>query len=170
MIILSLGSNLPSKYGDRFDNLKLAMSFLEELGIIIDKRSSFYETLSYPNKNNPKFINMVISIKTNLSPTELISKLIHVEEKFDRKRDKKNEPRTCDIDIIDYNSEILNLKFENLDLTIPHKKMRFRNFVLFPLQEILPNWKHPKTKEFIKILIQRLPKLDRNSILKIKKN
>ena len=170
MIILSLGSNLPSKYGDRFDNLKLAMSFLEELGIIIDKRSSFYETLSHPNKNNPKFINMVISIKTNLSPTELISKLIHVEEKFDRKRDKKNEPRTCDIDIIDYNSKILNLKFENLDLTIPHKEMRLRNFVLFPLQEILPNWKHPKTKEFIKILIQRLPKLDRNSILKIKKN
>ena len=170
MIILSLGSNLPSKYGDRFDNLKLAMSFLEELGIIIDKRSSFYETLSHPNKNNPKFINMVISIKTNLSPTELISKLIHVEEKFDRKRDKKNEPRTCDIDIIDYNSEILNLKFENLDLTIPHKEMRLRNFVLFPLQEILPNWKHPKTKEFIDTLIQRLSEFDRNSILKIKKN
>ena len=170
MIILSLGSNLPSKYGDRFDNLKFAMSFLKELGIMIDKRSSFYETLSYPNKNNPKFINMIISIKTNLSPTELISKLIHVEEKFDRKRDKKNEPRTCDIDIIDYNSKILNLKFENLDLTIPHKEMRLRNFVLFPLQEILPNWKHPKTKEFIKILIQRLPKLDRNSILKIKKD
>ena len=170
MIILSLGSNLPSKYGDRFDNLKLAMSFLEELGIIIDKRSSFYETLSYPNKNNPKFINMVISIKTNLSPTELISKLIHVEEKFDRKRDKKNEPRTCDIDIIDYNSKILNLKFENLDLTIPHKEMRLRNFVLFPLKEICPNWKHPQTGIHIDKLIDKLPDVDKKSILKVQYN
>ena len=55
MIILSLGSNLPSRFGDRFDNLKLAINFIETCGIIIDKKSSFYETPSYPNKSNPKF-------------------------------------------------------------------------------------------------------------------
>ena len=170
MIILSLGSNLQSKYGNRFNNLRFAISFLEQQGIKIDKKSSFYETESYPDKKNPKFINMVISIKTNLRPIELISTLITVEKKLDRKRYIKNDPRTCDIDIIDYNSEVIDFKFENFDLTIPHKEMILRNFVLFPLQEIEPDWIHPKTKQIISKLIKNLPVIDRNSILKIKKD
>ena len=170
MIILSLGSNLPSHFGNRFDNLKFAMSFLESYGILIDKKSSFYETPSYPDKNNPKFVNIVISVKTNLLPTDLISVLIHIEEKLGRRRNMKNDPRTCDIDIIDYNSEVLDFKYNNLELVVPHKELTSRNFVLFPLQEILPNWKHPKTKEIISCLIQKLPEVDRKSILKINKN
>ena len=170
MIILSLGSNLPSKFGDKIGNLKFAMSFLVGYGILIDKKSSFYETPSYPNKNNPKFINIVISVKTNLSPEDLMSVLIHIEEKLERRRNKKNDPRTCDIDIIDYNNETLNFKYKNLHLIIPHKELKSRNFVLFPLQEIYPDWKHPKTREIISALIQKLPEEDRKSILKIKKN
>ena len=170
MIILSLGSNLPSKFGDKFDNLKFAMFFLKEYGILIDKESSFYETPSYPDKNNPKFVNMVISIITDLPPVDLMSVLIYIENKIERRRNKKNEPRTCDIDIIDYNNEVLDFKYKNLNLIIPHKELTSRNFVLFPLQEILPNWKHPKTNEIINVLIQKLPKEDRKSILKIKKN
>ena len=67
MIFLGLGSNLPSSYGDRFANINLAISYLEVYGIKIINKSSFYETYSYPNKKNPKFINVVISIKTDLS-------------------------------------------------------------------------------------------------------
>ena len=87
MIILSLGSNLPSKFGDRFDNLELAMSHLMSNEVVINKRSSFYETPSYPNKNNPKFINIVIQAETNLPPEDLASVLIYVEEKIERKRE-----------------------------------------------------------------------------------
>ena len=170
MIILSLGSNLSSTFGGRFDNLKRAMLLLKGYGIIIDKKSSFYETPSYPDTTNPKFVNMVISVKTNLSPADLMSVLIFIEEKLERRRNKKNDPRTCDIDIVDYNNEVLNFKYNNLDLVVPHKELTSRNFVLFPLQEILPNWKHPKTKEIISTLIQKLPEDDRKSILKIKKN
>ena len=82
---------------------------------------------------------------------------------------KKNDPRTCDIDIIDYNNQILNFKYKNLEYTVPHKKLIHRNFVLFPLQEVLPNWRHPKNKELVSILIKKLPNEDKNSILKIKK-
>ena len=170
MIILSLGSNLSSKFGGKIDNLKFAMSFLEAYGILIDKKSSFYKTPSYPNKKNPQFINIVISVKTNLTPEDLMSVLIHIEEKLERRRNKKNDPRTCDIDIIDYNNETLNFKYKNLHLIIPHKELKSRNFVLFPLQEIYPDWKHPKTREIISALIQKLPEEDRKSILKIKKN
>ena len=170
MILLGLGSNLSSSFGDRFQNIDLAVSALEGYGIQLKKRSSFYESLSYPNKKNPKFINIVIEIETNLPPEDLASVLIFIEEYLERKRKKKNDPRTCDIDIIDYNSKTIDFKYKDLDFTVPHTKLIYRNFILYPLQEILPDWKHPKTKELISALIENLPKEDKNSILKIKKS
>ena len=170
MIFLSLGSNLSSKFGDRFDNLLETISHIQKIGIIINKKSSFYETPSYPNKNNPKFINIMISVNSSFSPIELISNLIDIEKKLGRKRVKKNEPRICDIDIIDYKKKIINTKHKKRKLIIPHKKLESRNLVLLPLQEIEPNWQHPKTKEFITSIIGKLSKEDRKSILKIKKH
>ena len=170
MIFLGLGSNLSSKFGDRFANINLAISFLERYGIKVIKKSSFYETPSYPNKENPKFINIVILVETILPPIDLMSVLIFIEEKLERKRNKKNDPRTCDIDIIDYNSQVLNLKYNNLNLALPHKELASRNFILFPLQEISPTWKHPETKEMITVLLQKLSHEDKNSILKIEEN
>ena len=170
MIFLGLGSNLPSKYGDRFANINLAIACLDGYGIKVIKKSSFYETPSYPNKENPKFINAIILVETTLPPVDLMSVLIFIEKKLERKRGKKNDPRTCDIDIIDYNSQILNLRYNNLELTVPHKELTSRNFILFPLQEISPTWKHPKTKEIVSVLLQKLSEEDKNSILKIDEN
>ena len=170
MIFLGIGSNLSSSFGNRFNNINMAISFLNEYGIQTIKKSSFYETLSYPNKENPKFINIAISVKTNLSIVDLMSVLVFIEERLERKRSQKNDPRTCDIDIIDYNNQVLDFKYNNLDLTVPHKQLSFRNFVLFPLQEISPDWKHPQTKELISILIQKLSDDDKKSILKIEKD
>ena len=170
MIFLALGSNLSSSYGDRFANINLAISYLEDYGIQIIKKSNFYETYSYPNKENPKFINIVISVKTHLLPVDLISVLLFIEEKLERKRNKKNDPRTCDIDIIDYDNRILDFKYKNLYLTVPHKDLTLRNFVLLPLQEISSEWKHPITKENISALIDKLSEEDKKSILMVKKN
>ena len=169
MIVLSLGSNMSSELGNRFDNLEIAISFLESCQIPVIKKSSFYETPAYPNKNDPKFINMIVLIKTDLPPIDLMSVLIYIEEKLGRKRNVKNEPRSCDIDIIDYNGQILDLNYKNIDFVIPHKKIEFRNFVLYPLREILPDWKHPKTKQNVSTLIKKLPEDDRKSILMVKK-
>ena len=170
MILLGLGSNLSSSFGDRFENIDLAVSALNGYGIQVKKKSCYYESLSYPNKKNPKFINIVVSVETHLPPEDLASVLIYIEETLERKRMKKNDPRTCDIDIIDYNNKIINFKYRGLDFTVPHTKLIYRNFVLFPLHEICPEWKHPKTKELISVLIEKLPKEDKNSILKIKKS
>ena len=170
MIFLALGSNLSSSFGDRFENINLAVSLLDGYDIKIIKKSNFYETYSYPIKENPKFINIIVSVKTHLSPEDLMSVLIFIEIKLERKRNKKNDPRTCDIDIIDYNNQVLDFKYKNLNLTVPHKELIFRNFVLLPLQEISPEWKHPVTKENISTLINKLPEEDKKSILKIKKN
>ena len=170
MILLGLGSNLSSSFGDRFQNIDLAVSALEGYGIQLKKKSSYYESLSYPNKSNPKFINIVIGIETHLPPEDLASVLIFIEESLERKRKKKNDPRTCDIDIIDYKGQIIDFKYKDLDFIVPHKKLIYRNFILYPLHEILPNWKHPKTKELISVLIEKLSNEDKNSILKIKKS
>ena len=170
MILLGLGSNLSSSFGDRFQNIDLAVSALEGYGIQLKRKSSYYESLSYPNKKSPKFINIVIEIETYLPPEDLASVLIFIEESLERKRKKKNDPRTCDIDIIDYKGQIIDFKHKDLDFTVPHTKLIYRNFILYPLQQILPDWKHPKTKELISVMIEKLPIEDKNSILKIKKS
>ena len=116
------------------------------------------------------FINIVIEVKTNFDPPKLASTILLVEKYLQRKRDKKNDPRTCDIDIIDFNGlvEIHSLNKEKFE--IPHKELSKRNFVLFPLYEIEPKWKHPKTKETVKELINKLSSDKKKSILIIKKN
>ena len=166
MIYLGIGSNLSSSFGDRFKNINLAVSFLEEKKINLVKKSSFYETFSYPNKENPKFINIVIAVQTSLSPKDLMEVLISIEEKLERKRAKKNDPRTCDIDIIDYNGKVINFKLNNFELKIPHESMSTRNFVLYPLREICPNWIHPINKTTIDVLIKNLKKTN-NDITKL---
>jgi len=170
MIYLALGSNLSSSFGSRFKNINLAIYHLKKNKIYVIKKSSFFETPSYPDKKNPRFINVVVSVKTKLSPTNLMNVLISIEKKLERQRAKKNDPRTCDIDIIDFNKKILNFKFNNFNLNIPHKKLVHRNFVLYPLMEIAPKWKHPKTKVIIASLIEKLSDIDKKSILKIEKN
>ena len=82
MIYIAIGSNLPSKYGNRFKNIELAISFLKEEKIKIINRSSFYETFSYPNKKDPKFINIVISVQSDLTPPDLMEILLKLMKKI----------------------------------------------------------------------------------------
>ena len=169
MIFLGLGSNLQSDFGDRYKNIELAINYLRENNINLLQKSSFYESVSYPNKNDPKFINVVISVETPLKSVDLMNRLLLVEEKLGRKRFKKNDPRTCDIDIIDFHGKIINTILNNIELNIPHKKMTERNFVLYPLKEICSNWKHPITKDSIDTLIKNL-KTPNNEITKLNQN
>ena len=169
MIFIGIGSNLSSHLGNRFKNIDLTISLLEKEGIKLIKRSSFYETLSQPNVQDPKFINVVISVDTKLSPTDLMFFLISIEEKFGRKRKKRNEPRTCDIDIIDFNGIVEKIQMNNFRLILPHERLADRNFVLHPLKEICTNWTHPKTKKNINVLIDNL-KTDNNEITKLSQN
>ena len=169
MIFIGIGSNLPSSFGNKFKNIDLAISFLQEKGVKLLKKSSFYETFSQPNKNDPKFLNVVILVETNLSPIDLMLFLISIEKKLGRKRGKKNDPRTCDLDIIDFNGIVKNFKIDNFELILPHKGLTDRNFVLHPLKEISSDWKHPKTKKNINDLIDNL-KTSNNEITKLSEN
>ena len=169
MIFLGIGSNLSSNFGNRYETINLCVDLLNAYNLKVLKRSSFYETPSYPDKTKPKFINVVVSIrdyshKKNIR--NLVNIITYIEKKLGRKRNKKNYPRTCDIDIIDYNKKLIKLK-NNYNIEIPHKRLVFRNFVLYPLSEICPKWRHPLTKISIIKLINKLPSKDKKSILKI---
>ena len=111
MILLGLGSNLSSSYGNRFKNIDLAVYALNGYGIQVKKKSSYYETPSYPDKNYPKFINIIVHVETDLPPVDLASVLIFIEETLQTKRNKKNDQRTCHIDKIDYNGQIIDFKY-----------------------------------------------------------
>ena len=80
MLLLGLGSNLISNFGARFLNIELAIHYLEENKIKVVKKSSFYETPSYPNIKKPKFINLVIQVKTSLTPKMLALTIFKIEE------------------------------------------------------------------------------------------
>ena len=155
MVYIGIGSNL----GNRIRNIEIAKFLLRFNGINILKTSSFYETLSWPNPNKPKFINVVIKSNTILNPNKLMKIFKNIEKKLGRSNSLKNAPRTCDIDIISYRNRVLSN-----DIIIPPKRMSKRNFVLIPLFEIAPYWVHPKTNKSIKKLIFSLPIKDITTI------
>ena len=166
MIFLNVGSSLDSFNGNRFFNLKKTLELIKLENIKIIKKSSIYETPSYPNKKNPKFLNIGLEIKCNYSPVDLIKKFNKIEKTLQRIRGVKNQPRTCDIDLIDYEGKILNSK----RLTIPPTKAHLRNFVLFRIKEIAPTWIHPVFKKEIDFLIKKLGYKLRNEITRIKEH
>ena len=158
LIYLGIGSNL----GNRKNNIYKAKLRLSQNNISILKSSNFYETLSWPNHKNPKFLNIVLKVETSLSPSKLLYICKEIEKTLGRKKTAKNAPRECDIDILDYDNKQMNG-----DVILPHPNMHNRNFVLFPLFEINKNWKHPISGEHIKILISSLSNKDISSIKQI---
>ncbi len=166
MIHLNIGSNLVSKHGSRFDNIFIATKLLIDSSIKIKKISNFYETPSYPNQKFPKFINIGMMVDYDKNFFDLLNKIKFIEKKLGRINSKKNSPRIIDIDIIDFKSEIKNSN----DLILPHPKCHLRNFVLYPILQIDPNWFHPIFKKNAQFLINNLSQKYRIEITRLKKN
>ena len=166
MIHLNVGSNLVSKYGSRINNITIAINLLVSTKIKIKKISNFYETPSYPNKKFPSFLNIGILADYNFEYDKLLKDISFIEKKIGRIKSKKNDPRVCDIDIIDFNGLIES----NEKLTTPHPKCHLRNFVLYPIKEIDPEWVHPILKKDIDFLINKLNHKSRIEITRLNKN
>ncbi len=151
-VYLSIGSNI----GDRIYNIEKSKGLLIKENITILNNSSLYETPSWPNSKFPKFLNIILLIKTSFEIDKLFLKLKKIELIMGRKKSKKNWPRICDIDIIDFNNETsLNICGKQ-KVIVPHQRMHNRNFVLFPLFELNKSWKHPKTGKKISQLLSKL--------------
>ena len=94
MIYLNIGSNLESSYGNRFKNIELAINLMKNENIFVKKKSSFFETPSYPDFKKPKFINVCLEVEYENSPLLLLKSTLSIEKKVERIRREKNEPRT----------------------------------------------------------------------------
>ena len=166
MIHLNIGSNLDSKYGSKFKNISIAINLLIESKLKIKKISNFYETPSYPNKKLPKFINIGLLAEYDSNHTKLIKEISLIEKKIGRVKSKRNDPRVCDIDIIDFNGLIKRNKL----LRLPHPRSHIRNFVLYPIKEIDPKWIHPVFKKNVDFLINELSQNSRIEITRMHKS
>jgi len=160
IVFLGIGSNL----GIRKRNIEKAKFLLAEHNLDILSVSSYYETPSWPDPRKPKFLNIILKLKCYYSPQELLKICKFIENQLGRKKAKKNAPRTCDLDIIDFNNLVSK---KNSKINLPHKMMHKRNFVLFPLFEIEKEWFHPIKKVYIETLIFSLSNSDISSIKQI---
>ena len=141
-VYLGLGSNL----GDRKENLEKSIDALNNFEEIeVTNRSSILETEPYGKTDQPEFMNMCVEIKTRMSPLSLLETVLGIEHSLGRVRDEVWGPRIIDIDILLYE----DLELELDDLSIPHKEMHLRSFVLEPLSEIAPDAKHPTLDKLV---------------------
>mgnify|MGYP001197374767 CR=1 FL=1 len=163
MIYINIGSNLSSSKGDRLYNLKKSIELIKNEKFKIFKISNIYETPSYPNENYPKFLNICMAGESTEKPELLIKKFQSIEKILHRTKSFKNQPRTCDIDIIDWYGKIINLK----EIKLPHPRAHLRNFVLYPLKELAPSWTHPVLNKKIEFLIKKLNFKMRNEITRL---
>ncbi|HMI97376.1 MAG TPA: 2-amino-4-hydroxy-6-hydroxymethyldihydropteridine diphosphokinase [Micropepsaceae bacterium] len=155
MILIALGANLPSPAGKPADTLNAALAAFAVSSITIEKQSGFYLSAAWPNPHDPPFINAVAAVRTDLSPAALLAVLHGVEASFGRKRAELNAPRTLDLDILDYDGRV-----EQGPPILPHPRMEGRAFVLLPLRDVAPDWRHPSSGHSISELISALPPTD----------
>ncbi len=156
-VIISLGSNL----GDRLNNIKSTIKKIKEKNIKILSISSIYETEPVDTLEDLKFLNCIISLSTPLNPYELLEVFQNIEKEMGRNRTHKNSPREIDIDILFFEDKII----ETPNLIVPHPEIEKRKFVLIPLNEIHPEFKHPIIGSTIKEILKNCN--ERHGVLKI---
>jgi 2-amino-4-hydroxy-6-hydroxymethyldihydropteridine diphosphokinase len=161
MILIGLGGNLPSNVGDPAATIEASLRALEESGVRVLARSRLYRSSPLPPSPQPAFVNAVASVETSLDPAALLARLHALEAWFGRRRSTPNAARTLDLDLLDYEGRLI----EGAMLTLPHPRMHERGFVLFPLAEIAPLWRHPRTGAALADLIAGLPPEARASLL-----
>lgn len=156
-IYIGLGANLPHpKFGPPTRTLRQALAYLNERGVRLVRRSPWYRTAPVPVSDQPWYVNAVAQVATGLGPDALLATLHGVEDLFGRVRSVRDAPRLIDLDLLDYRSTYKDLNKLGLS-EIPHVKLEGRAFVLLPLRDVAPDWRHPVTGASIDALIAALP-------------
>ncbi len=154
MILIGVGANLDGIYGTPEQCLRYSVKLLSESGIDIIKSSSIWKSAPVPISSQPWYRNAVHLVSTNLDPYELLSVLAKIEDDAGRSRAEPNAARTLDLDILSYNNEVI----DDNNLTLPHPEIQNRAFVLYPLQEVAPDWVHPIFGNSVDEMIKNMPK------------
>ena len=135
--------------------MEYVLTVFPDRGLRVLARSPWYESAPVPASDQPWYVNGVARVATALSASEVLLELHQIEAELGRQRVEKNEARAVDLDIIAFGRMILNGPAPPI---IPHPRMAERAFVLLPLADLAPDWRHPATGERISALIARLPR------------
>jgi len=149
-VTIGIGSNL----GDREFLIRKAVDALRDLPQTkVIQVSSLYDTEPVGEADQPPFLNAVAAIETELPARELLWHLLLIEKRMGRVRARRWGPRPIDLDVLFYDDQII----DEPDLSVPHPEAHRRAFVLMPLAELAPDFKHPVTGETVRRMIQKLP-------------
>lgn len=158
-VFLGIGGNI----GNKPKNFSKVHSLIENKLGTITKNSSVYETPPWGFSAKENFWNQVVEIQTELKPRKILAEIHEIENLFNRERHSgKYKSREMDIDILFYDADCT----ENDELTIPHRKLHQRLFVLVPLAEIAPDFIHPFFNKSNKLLLEQCK--DESVIKKVK--
>jgi 2-amino-4-hydroxy-6-hydroxymethyldihydropteridine diphosphokinase len=148
-IYLSLGSNL----GDRAQNIARAITALRARGVKVTRKSALYETEPVDVRDGGWFLNCVVEAETNMTPQQFMQTILIIERSLGRLRPRVSEgpkePRTIDIDILLFGSNVVDTP----ELNIPHPRLAERRFVLVPFSEVAPSVRHPVLGKMISQLL-----------------
>ena len=138
-VIVALGGNMAGDFGSSEALLEAALARFAKAGLPILLRSSWWRSAAWPDPNAQEYRNGVVLVEAQLSPQDLIQTLFMIEARFGRARGARNASRTLDLDLIAYG----RLVSDDPALTLPHPRAHERLFVMGPLAEITPRWRHP---------------------------
>jgi 2-amino-4-hydroxy-6-hydroxymethyldihydropteridine diphosphokinase len=154
VILIGIGSNLAHAHTNSpRATVEAAVADLAGIGVRVLVRSGWYLSEPVPASDQPWFVNGVALVASDLAPEALLDRLLRLETRFGRTRSTPNAARTLDLDLLDYDSRQCELP----TLVLPHPRLHRRRFVLEPLREIVPDWRHPRLGLSVAELIDRLP-------------
>jgi len=158
MILIAIGANLPGLQGEPADETcRLAAAAVTALpGLQFHSLSQWYRTAPVPKSAQPDYCNGIIRMAGKIAPEALLHALQAIEARFGRTRSTPNAARMLDLDIIDLNNTIRAVP----DPILPHPRAHLRAFVLRPILDVAPNWRHPALRTSLTSLLVDLPQQD----------
>jgi len=119
------------------------LSRFPTVGLKVLQRSSWWRSAAWPDPTGPEYRNGVALVEADAPPAEVLRRLLDLEARFGRERGPRNAARTVDLDLIAHGRQVM----EGGDLTLPHPRAHERRFVMGPLAEIAPGWRHPTLRK-----------------------